>query len=639
MTVREKRGTEMKTRLQDRFTRVDAVAFLAFLALWIYYIVIVRYGVCYPDESAYISFAERFMHGERPLIDEWNTAQIASLLLCPLCRVYTALVGSNDGILLFMRYLFAAFNAAFFWCMYIPLRKWRWHALIATILFCAYIPGGLFACNYYTVPIRLLMLVCLILFSDRQKPLPLLAAGVLLAVSVLQQPGLALLYLVYSVLVWIRFFKSKKGKPFWDEYSFCLRMRAWQYISLTAALCAVVFFCWLTARCGLRTILTYLPYVFTDPEYDYSAHGGAWIIFFRKLAVCVQIYGAACAICALVILVLSVVWACGKLRSRRAIWQKLLFGAACAVWIWSCVQPFFLQTESFPDIFFKVYPAPLFWFGFACYLLCEQKNKPLFFFWIVGLLSSLCIDVCSEVAISVGVPISFLADTVFFTDLVGELRREVPLKKAVNMTQLRSRKKEKLLAVFVRRMTQLTCACFAVCFVLLLACENTVVPEHFIRGTPLASLAVTCEKGPCRSIRYPQSYGKYYSDSLSDIDTLKQKQPKNLFIYGMAPELYLYADLPYAAYSCWTWRYMPNLIERQILFWTLQPERLPECIYVPFFEPFHALDTAEDLTQEPLSQIREYLDPICSYTMETGKAGYILYVSHWDTDAGIAAQQ
>ena len=621
----------MNARLTDRFTRVDIAALLAFAAVWAYYIVMVGRGFFFADEGLYYTIAQRFVNGDRPLVDEWHIIQLACLFLCLPYKAYVALTGSAAGVALFMRYLFLAFNAAFYWFMYIRLRAYRWLSLIASLLFAVNVPFLIYVCNYYTVASRLLMVVCLILFADRQKPLSLWIAGALLSCAVLCQPGFAFLYFVFSVLVFARFLRQKKGRPFLDDYAFCLNVRTWKHLSVSVFVCAAVFLCWLFARSGLRNILTSVPYLFTDPEYDFSANGHG---FLHKLADAVRIYGLVCLIPALLTLIGSAAYACGAFRARRDTARKLLFGLACAVWICSCVTPFRIPFEEIPNPYSSMFQTPLFWFGLACYLLCEHKSKRFLFFWTVGLLASLSTDCFSDVALSLGLPIAYIADLVFFADLVRELRAEEPAQRILNLRQLQSRKKAKRADLCVRWLVRLTCFCFALWFgFVLFFLENASRSE--LTGAPFFSLTHRIEKGPCRSLYFDETYGKSYDDKLSDIDTLRKKQPKNLLVFGLNTELYVYAQLPYAACSSYTWA-DDAYLQRHMQYWRLHPERLPDCVYVPIDDLYN--NNHGDLSQAA-SWVRETFDPLCAYTMQTGKSGYILYVSRWYPDTETAAQK
>ncbi len=611
----------MKTRLQHRLTCVDVAALLVFAAVWIYYIVIVRYGVCFPDESQFITTAERFVHGDRPLVDDWHLAQLSCLFLCPFYKLFVAVKGSTAGIILFLRYLFVTLNAAVYWVLYVRLRKYRWLSLVTALLFCINVPAGLFAWYYYTASIRLLMVACLLLFAEKKTPLSLLISGVLFALSVVYQPGFALMYFAFTALVWVRFFLTDTAKPFAEGFAFCLDVRTWLYFSLSIFFCAAALLTFVFCRSGLKNVLTTLPYMFlTDPEYDFSAQGSAWSVVFRKLSEAVGVYGYACLAAAIAVIALSAAYACGRFRSRRSIARKALFCASCAVWIWSCVPTFRLLsgTLPFPGIFFKIYPVTLFWFGLVCYLLCDQKDKRLFCFWIVSLCASMGVDLTSELSIANGAPVSYVADLAFFMQLVREMRAERPVKKAV----------EKRADGSVRWMTRLTCGCFALWFACTLVRDNTILPMHYLQHTPARSFTAVCETGPYQNIRYPEAYRTYYEKTLADVDALKQTHPENLFIWGMAPELYLYADLPFSAYNSWIWR-KSSYLQRNTLYWALHPERQPTCVYVPFFEAYEHPDAESFSAENFLSQIRELFDPLCDYTAEKGQGGYILHVSGW----------
>ena len=116
------------------------------------------------------------------------------------------------------------------------------------------------------------------------------------------------------------------------------------------------------------------------------------------------------------------------------------------------------------------------------------------------------------------------------------------------------------------------------------------------------------------------------------LDTIREKQPKNLYICGAAPELYLYAELPYATYSPITLQHALDLVDRHVQYWKLHPERLPACIYVPFDDAYNDGGSNEDETAAILARIDEVFGPLCTYTSEMGQSGCILYVTQWTLD-------
>ena len=648
----------MNTRLPDRlkqsrFTTIDIAALLVFIAVWVYYIITVRYGICTADESYYWTVPQRLAHGDRLLVDEWCVGQFFPLFLYLPYKIFVAIRGGTAGIILFSRYLFLAANAVFYWAMYVLLRAYRWQALLATLLFSFYIPLFIFSCSYYTMGIRLLMLVCIVLFLEKKQPAVLLLTGVLLSCAVLNQPGFAFLYFGFTVLVWIRFLRQRKNKRFLDDFAFCLDVRTWKYITLGVAVCAASFLGWLIARSGLSNILRFIPYnVSTDPEYDFSAGGNVRGFFLQKLQAAAQGFGLYCLIPALAVVVLAIVYACGLPRREREAARRILFGAACALWVLSCVQTMRISYPT-PHSFFFMYPAPMQWFGLVCFLLCEKKNKRFLLFWTVSLCASLCVDFLSDIAISIASPISYIADLVFITDLLRELCQEPMFKKPACLHRRRTaanrknaithrkhatsrrervkmRKKRNvqkpartdLLALWCARAA---CVCFAVWFAFVFLIECPSFPERFNLSSPLLSLPYVCTRGPWRSLHVSSFIGEDYDRHLTDIDAIKESGSKNLFVCGLSAELYLYADLPYSAYCSWEYRDTPYM-DRQVLYWKLHPDRLPECIYVPVDL---VNNTHYGSAEDQLAWIREHFDPLCEYTAEQGQGGFILYVSQW----------
>jgi len=69
------------------------------------------YGASNKDEAFYSAMPYSFLLGNRPYTDELALHQNAGLLLVPFYRVYVAIVGSADGIILFNRSLYFIYTA------------------------------------------------------------------------------------------------------------------------------------------------------------------------------------------------------------------------------------------------------------------------------------------------------------------------------------------------------------------------------------------------------------------------------------------------------------------------------------------------------------------------------------------------
>ena len=378
------------------------------------------------------------------------------------------------------------------------------------------------------------------------------------------------------------------------------------------------FLGWLFARSGVKNILTSMPYVlFTDSHHDFST------FLQRKLAglfdfSALDVSDIAVSICELVIVILSIAFALGAFRNRRSAMQKILFCSICAVTIFYYVQLSHLYPRVF--VIFGTYDDILFRFGLVCFLLCEQKNKRLFFFWIVGLFVSLSVDILSERNLSYGFPISYLADIVFFTELVRELYVDRPKAKSNKPAQAYNR-------ISSFHFSRLIYICLALHFILSPLIMNTPLMENFLYGTTIPSLpAIQCEKGPAKKLYMREPFWELYNNKLSDIDRIRQEQVKSFFVFGLSPELYLYADLPCAGACTWMTA-DTQALNQQIRYWQLHPENLPECIYSPV-----DLSFSEQDTQDYLLWLQDSFNQLCTYDLQTGEGGFILYISDWDLD-------
>jgi len=85
---------------------ISACAWLGALGVLRYRI---PYGVDHTDEAFYSALPYSFLIGSQPYLDERTVHQNAGILLMPLYRLYLALAGSTDGIILFNRYLYLAY--------------------------------------------------------------------------------------------------------------------------------------------------------------------------------------------------------------------------------------------------------------------------------------------------------------------------------------------------------------------------------------------------------------------------------------------------------------------------------------------------------------------------------------------------
>ncbi|AKU94833.1 hypothetical protein AKJ09_01497 [Labilithrix luteola] len=114
---------------------VLAVAFTAFVL----YAMRRRFaiGVDLLDEAFSTALPYRFALGDRPFIDEMNSAQTAGMLLTPFVWSYLKITGSSAGIMAFMRTLFLIFKIGVGATVFSTLRRLvAWPLALVASLFC-----------------------------------------------------------------------------------------------------------------------------------------------------------------------------------------------------------------------------------------------------------------------------------------------------------------------------------------------------------------------------------------------------------------------------------------------------------------------------------------------------------------------
>ena len=85
------------------------IAILAILIVHIYFLFSIPFS---DDESHYITVPFRLINGDSLVKNEWHLTQFASLFSYLPVRIFTAIKGSADGILIFTRCVYLAIHTS-----------------------------------------------------------------------------------------------------------------------------------------------------------------------------------------------------------------------------------------------------------------------------------------------------------------------------------------------------------------------------------------------------------------------------------------------------------------------------------------------------------------------------------------------
>jgi hypothetical protein len=198
--------SRLKHWLSDSCHRWTLVVVLIWLGAIVTLLRRVPYGTSNLDEAFYSAMPYSFLLGDRPYVDELGVFQNVGVLLMPFYRVYLAVAGSSDGIILFNRYLYVVYLvicsiAAYAFSKRIAgsVTAWCVAALVVTFSY-----FNLFAISYNTVGAFSFFCGVLCTASAFLKPRPgptLFAASLLLLLAMYGYPGLTPVVAVYAVIV------------------------------------------------------------------------------------------------------------------------------------------------------------------------------------------------------------------------------------------------------------------------------------------------------------------------------------------------------------------------------------------------------------------------------------------------------
>src|SRR5450432_1674086 len=196
-------------RRLSRISEIPKVALAAALAWLIAAFALLHrlpYGVSHGDEAFYSAMPYSFAIGNRPYFDELAIHENAGVLLVPFYRVYLAIAGSADGIILFNRYLYFVYASVGSWLTYRFVKRIDrcstgcWAA--ALVMTFAYF--NIFALSYNTQGAFGFLCGILCAATALQEARPgrqLFVASLFLVSAVFSYPGLVVSFLPYTLLV------------------------------------------------------------------------------------------------------------------------------------------------------------------------------------------------------------------------------------------------------------------------------------------------------------------------------------------------------------------------------------------------------------------------------------------------------
>lgn len=512
---------------------------LAALSVWK-----LPYGCATSDETLYLSIAYRFLQGDVPLLHEWHVTQLSSLLLLPLLRVWLALAGGGEGVVLGFRWLHLVFHALTAAYLHARLRRVSSPgALAAAAMYFLFTPFNIMALSYNTMGIGLMAIALVTLATTEGARHDAWLIGLCFGGAVLCNPYYFLLYPLYllAALVWGRRGAARLSGRF------ALRLTAGGALMAMYALALILRH---TELAALRVTLPAILYGDTAEHPARSLPGvlyGIWASF-GKNRLFVPTLGLSAALC--LCRVLDRGW-----RARRGLYLAAAALLSIAYGLW---------FRLFLPISLNFYMFPLSILGFFAWTFSDERRSPLFFFvYLPGVVCWLCSAMASNLGFFNIASVSTL----------NMLASAVLLFKA--MEPLRGGGRGRLCAAAMG-------LALLVQFALLGVCRfTTVYPME-----SAAACSARVEHGALRGLRVKPGEAARQEQAWELCAPVRAAGEGRVAYFTEIPGQYLEDAKGCGVFSAW----FPGVsvrenLPRLALYWSLFPERRPDWIVLGLDDP------------------------------------------------------
>lgn len=492
----------------------------------------IRLGFVDMDEGFYLTVPYRLIQGDCLLTEEWHVTQLVGFLIYPILKLYLFFFKNVEGIYLAFRHVYLLLLFSVTIVSYIFLKKRdKILAIPVSIIFCLFTPFYLKTLSYNTIGFLAVWLLVVVLTTEMKRvALKYAVVGGLLAVTVLCNPYMLILYIIYSVICIWR--KEKSG---------IFNGKSWGLVTVGAGSVLVLFLAFLFSRTSVIELVRNIPYIFLDP-----AHKSKSVLdFFKPILDFIVWFKWYFLIFAMGIL--SVLFSSAK-RKKKEILGSLM--------IISSVLLILLALFKTAGIGKHAIMLPLTLLGGTAFVFTKEKSWELFYGgWLVGIIYAMCMNLSSNQGIYVicnACAVSSCISIFLIRDFYAE--NKVQMKKMYSFTFL---------------------------LVIQIVAEIYVGINYIHWEEDVASLKFKIEEGPLRGIYTTEEKKAAYEKNCINIDSLGDLRNKNILFFNHFPAGYLIAEeATNGAFSAWMPEYRELDNEKFLEYYLLHPEKIPEVIYV-----------------------------------------------------------
>lgn len=566
------------------------------------------------DESFYASIPFRIVNGDSLIQHEWHLTQFSSLFQYLPVYIWTAIKGSADSIIIFLRYIYLSIHTTIAVIIYSFFRKYGNWAIMASMMFFVQIPYRFIAISYQSVFVisLLLLSLCMLAIYKKSSVCFYIFAGICFGCCCICNPLFCIVFALYLVTcaLWTKRqslasamlgIKSsnaiKNGKrltkrqrkeqkqqmldtfPNMERYNCFFTKEAILWFScgiFIIAVIAIVFF--FSTGGTFHSIQDNIENLLGSTEYDIT-----FFSIFSKLKETINYFNMANLNMPWILPILFIVLLFD--RNRKSNKHRFVYLSISI--LWSVLFVFAMLKVS--DFYSFAFSLPFFIFSTICYILTKNKNKNLFYcMYIPCLIATLFQYLAANThlaVIGVVLAINNVAGVFFAMDLWKEMHLD-----SQNSSETINKEKTNWFRNIIIVGFSLQILFYGIFY------------QHeqiYRKDSPKATV------GPYKGLYMTGMQYNEYNKSINDIDLIKNISQKYepVLLASFNSWMYLYLDRPIATYTTW---YQGTLEPKLLIgYYRENPEKIPRYIYYESSDPENTyIQTASELfefTRQDLS--------------------------------------
>lgn len=526
---------------------------LIFLAGLLYLFNRARCGYIFNDEPFMVTLGQRAYKGDALWVDEWHISQLFSIIMLPFYAFFRLFNSSNMGILLYLRFCYCILW--WFSCIFVSLcletHPVKSPAIFLFLLF--FSPLDNMIISYTSVGLMAALLIFCWLYKLpshklQKKPIHYISFSLLWAVMILCSPLMIVAYFLLFIIaiVGAHYEKKNANHRFYFQNILSIYRYALVIDFLLGALCILFF---ILLRTEIKSLFENIPYVFSDPEHEYTGLFHA----FKKLFISVFIKAP------FYFFFVTIAFVLGFFIKRKSL-RLLLFLGCVAVYI-----PNQITAISTPHLF-NLQMLYFVFLGVVAFALTQNKNWKLFIcstsvFLVYALLNGLGSNTGYMAFSMCSVPAGCTAVL-----LIYRFMEE-------NMKDFSSCKPLQVIAAFL--------LCGVVCFQIASEIHVKTTRQYWDKWKPI-EMSQTIKYGAASGIKTGPYYANQYTNTYKALTYLLAQTDtagKSFLCCSRTPYVYLDADLDFATFSAWNFGYGDSLDERILDYQHLHPDKSPDIVF------------------------------------------------------------